>query len=103
MKYFTYDERLGIHTPDLHQSWELYSSHEQAAILSQWENIRGTIPDRILAIEQTINTKQDQLSLEEDFERSCELNWEIASHASVINDLWLWYRTAEHVTNKAHT
>ncbi|MBY6035191.1 hypothetical protein KUV80_00905 [Fictibacillus nanhaiensis] len=99
---FIMDERLGIAIPNLYQSWEDYEKDEQAYLLLQWEKIRGTIPDRIAEIERQINTLQDQLSVEDNFEVSCELNFKISSLASVINDLWLWYRLNQHVTSKIH-
>lgn len=99
---FVWDEKLGISVPDLHKSWEEYERAEQAAILLQWEKIRGTIPDRIREIETQINKLQDRLSIEENFELSCELNEKIASQASIINELWLWYRLNQQVTSKVH-
>jgi len=102
MSDFTFDERLGIDLPSLQHAWEDYSRDRQEALLAHWESIRGTIPDRIYEIEQNINLKQDQLSIEENFETSCRLNWEIAELASVINDLWLWYRTHQDISSKLH-
>ncbi|MCQ6266575.1 hypothetical protein M1K46_13010 [Fictibacillus sp. WQ 8-8] len=99
---FVFNERLGIELPLLQKAWEDYAPARQEGILAQWESIRGTIPDRIHDIEQIINTKQDQLGVEENFERSCKLNWEIAELASVINDLWLWYRTHQDINLKLH-
>jgi hypothetical protein len=101
-QYFIYDERLGIPLPKLEKEWEDYSEDEQHAILLRWENIRGTIPDRIAELEKIINEKQDQLSDENDFERSCRLNSEIAELASIINDLWIWYRMNQTVSMRAH-
>ncbi len=99
---FVWDYKLRISVPDLHKSWEEYERAEQAAILLQWEKIRGTIPDRIREIETQINKLQDRLSIEENFELSCELNEKIASQASIINELWLWYRLNQQVTSKVH-
>ena len=99
---FAYDERLGIRLPVLEKAWEEYSEKEQHAILLEWENIRGMIPDRIAELEQTINQKQAELSDESDFARSCRLNSEIAELASVINDLWIWYRLNQTVSAKLH-
>lgn len=99
---FSYDERLGIYIPDLHLEWEKYTDEAQHSILLHWENIRGSIPDRIADIEGTINLKQEQLNDEEDFPRSCELNSEIAELASVINDLWLWFRANQTISGKMH-
>jgi hypothetical protein len=100
--HFVWDEKLGISVPSLNNTWEAYDKSDQAVILLQWEKIRGTIPDRITEIEKQINTLQDQLSIEENFELSCELNEKIASQASIINDLWLWYRLNQQVTSKIH-
>ncbi|WLD92368.1 hypothetical protein [Alkalihalobacillus sp. AL-G] len=99
---FVYDNRLGIKLPELEDTWEDYSKYTQESILSKWESIRGTIPDRIKDIEEEINNKQEQLNAEENFERSCQLNSDIADLASVINDLWIWYRTQNHVSLKVH-
>ncbi|AMM94189.1 hypothetical protein QUF81_10165 [Peribacillus simplex] len=99
---FTYDERLGIPIPDLNLEWDEYTKGEQQQILVQWENIRGSIPDRIKELESTINRKQFQLSDESNFTKSCQLNSEIAELASIINDLWLWYRTNQGVSEKMH-
>ena len=60
------------------------------------------IPDRIKVLENSINIKQAQLSNESDFERSCQLNGEIADLASIINDLWLWFRTNQETAEKVH-
>jgi hypothetical protein len=92
-EYFLFDNRLGIHIPDLDLDLEYFKMDTQQDILFQWEQIRGSIPDRIADLEQTINMKQAQLENETDFPRSCRLNKEIAELASVINDLWIWYRT----------
>ncbi|WP_340371839.1 hypothetical protein [Peribacillus sp. FSL E2-0218] len=99
---FTYDERLGIDIPDLNLEWDEYTKGEQQQILVHWENIRGSIPDRIKELETTINRKQNQLSDESDFASSCQLNSEIADLASIINDLWLWYRANQGVSEKMH-
>lgn len=99
---FIWDEKLGISVPKLYKSWETYDKTEQSAILLHWEKIRGTIPDRIAEIETQINKLQDRLSIEENFEVSCELNERIASLASIINELWLWYRLNQQVTFKIH-
>lgn len=91
--YFSYDERLGIEVPTLQLDWEQHSERIRQKILLYWEQIRGGIPDRIASLEKVINEKQSQLESETDFNRSCQLNNEIAELASIINDLWLWYRT----------
>lgn len=92
---FVYDERLGICLPHLKYEWEMYSRETQARILFEWETIRGTILDRINELEALINEKQEKLGREEDFTVSCHLNHEISELASVINDLWIWFRTRQ--------
>ncbi|WP_342432577.1 hypothetical protein [Neobacillus sp. FSL H8-0543] len=101
-KHFTFDQRLGISLPDLKIDWEHYDLETQNAILFCWEQIRGSIPDRIQELENNINEKQEQLSIESSFVRSCELNNDIAGLASIINDLWLWYRANQVLSEKAH-
>ena len=86
-----FNHQLGIHILDLPNNWEQYDIEKQQHILFHWEQIRGTIPDRIVELEQEINHKQAQLSNESN-SPSCQLNTEIAELASIINDLWLWYR-----------
>ncbi|AGT33099.1 hypothetical protein M493_14300 [Geobacillus genomosp. 3] len=95
---FIDDKRLGIRLPHLDKPWDDYSADEQEAILLEWEAIRGLIPDRIAALERKIDEKQDELGRETDFERSCQLNAEVAELASIINDLWIWYRVSPHVS-----
>ncbi|MDQ0161066.1 hypothetical protein J2S06_000136 [Bacillus alveayuensis] len=92
MQFFQYNERLGIMLPHLEKRLEEYEETIQEEILLKWEQIRGKIPDRIKSLEQWINQKQTQLEEEEDFETSCLLNSQIAELASIINDLWIWYR-----------
>jgi len=89
---FRYDERLGIRLPELDLDWEMYTEEERAAILLEWELIRGTIPDRVKGFEELIKEKQEMLNNEENFAESCRLNSAIAELASRINDLHLWYR-----------
>lgn len=101
-QYFSYDERLGIEIPVLQLDWEEYPESTQQLILLHWEERRGAIPDRIALLEQEINRKQAQLYEEEDFERSCQLNEEIAELASIINDLWLWFRMNQEVIPTYH-
>jgi len=100
--FFLYNARLSIYVPNNQIQWDLLSNDEQQNILLQWENIRGNIPDRIHDLENIINLKQEQLNKEEDFAVSCSLNTEIAELASIINDLWLWYRTQQDVSAKTH-
>lgn len=97
-EFFYFDERLGIHIPDLELDFEDYHLDTQHSILFHWEQIRGSIPDRIADLEKTINLKQAQLQEENSFPISCKLNKEIAELASIINDLWIWYRTHESVS-----
>ncbi|WP_261133263.1 hypothetical protein [Bacillus sp. Marseille-Q3570] len=99
---FTINERLGIKLPLLKRSWDNYPKETQELILSEWESVRGKIPDRIKELENEINDRQSQLYREEDFERSCELNSEISELASIINDLWIWYRADNRITRKSH-
>lgn len=101
-RFFKMNKRLGIQLPHLEREWDEYSYEEQQEILLKWEEIRGHIPDRIYEVEKIINKKQAKLEVEEDFELTCQLNSENADHASVINDLWIWYRTNEDVTDKGH-
>lgn len=100
--YFILDERLGIRLPALEMEWEAYSREERADILLEWEEIRATIPDRIIRIEAVIIEKTKQMSEEENFIRSCQLNSEIHELASVINDLNIWFRVQQDHDTKVH-
>lgn len=100
--YFIYSQRLGIDIPSLEYDWRSYTEETQSAILLRWEEIRGTIPDRVKELEEQINDRLSQLNEEEDFERSCLLNDEISDLASCINDLWIWFRTNEELSSKLH-
>ncbi|MFX3625391.1 MAG: radical SAM protein [Ectobacillus sp.] len=103
-QYFKFDGRLGIEVPYLKQDWEDIPSAEQHGILLKWEEIRGKIPDRIKSLEALINEKQHQLNHEGNFHVSCILNSEIAELASIINDLWIWYRINQDISaEKAHS
>lgn len=102
-EYFSFDQRLGIEIPDFARDWDDFRKEIQNEVLFYWEQIRGTIPDRIVELEKLINQKQAQLSNESSFTRSCELNNEIADLASIINDLWLWYRANQTVSGKIHS
>lgn len=102
VEHFLYNERLGISIPDFEKNWDDYPQATQQMILFQWEKIRGRIPDRIANLEEMINAKQAQLNDEGNFIKSCELNNEISELASIINDLWLWYRTNQNITEKMH-
>ncbi|MEH7373828.1 hypothetical protein [Neobacillus drentensis] len=101
-EYFSFDDRLGIELPDLTMELADYSIETQEDILLYWEQVRGSIPDRIGELEIQINQKQALLSNESNFPRSCQLNTEIAELASIINDLWLWYRANEVLSTKVH-
>ncbi|WP_229750336.1 hypothetical protein [Paenibacillus nasutitermitis] len=100
---FRWNERLGIALPELQQEWEGYSEQVRAAIVTQWEIIRGTIPDRVFAYERLIHVKQAELFEEEDFETSCCINSEIAELASRINDLHIWYRINQEIEPRRHS
>ncbi|MDQ0272093.1 hypothetical protein [Cytobacillus purgationiresistens] len=101
-EFFTLNERLGILVPSFEYEWEMYDKETQQGILLYWEKIKGHIPDRMAELEKIINRKQDALSNESDFNHSCRLNSEIAELASQINDLWLWYRTNQNLSDKRH-
>ncbi|MCQ6274389.1 hypothetical protein JMM81_05270 [Bacillus sp. V3B] len=101
-EYFFYNDRLGIYLPAEDLEWSHLPEEIKASILLHWENIRGAIPDRIQDLEKLINQKQAQLSDEGDFKLSCQLNSEIAELASIINDLWLWFRTNQVISEKMH-
>lgn len=96
-EFFQMDERLGIQLPLLNKDWQEYELAEQEGIVAVWEIIRGHIPDRIKELEVSINSRQAQLNVEENFEKSCQLNSEISELASIINDLWIWYRTNQNI------
>lgn len=99
-EFFQMDNRLGILLPVLDKDWHQYSLKVQEGIIAEWEIIRGHIPDRIKELEVTINAKQAQLDTEENFNLSCQLNSQIAEMASIINDLWIWYRTNQNVVEE---
>jgi hypothetical protein len=101
-EYFSFDHRLGIPLPELTLELDHFNKATQQEILFYWEQVRGSIPDRISDLETEINLKQALLSNESNFPRSCQLNTEIAELASIINDLWLWYRANEVLSTKVH-
>jgi hypothetical protein len=101
-KHFIFNDRLGIKLPHLEDEWEHYNAYDQQEIIVTWETIRGRIPDRIAELESFINEKQHELGEEDNFARSCKLNSEISDLASIINDLWLWYRMNQSVSLKTH-
>jgi len=100
--HFIRNERLGIRLPALSLEWEEYTSSERDDILLEWEEIRATIPDQILRVETVIIDKTKQMSEEENFEVSCQLNSEIHELASVINDLNIWFRVQQDHETKMH-
>jgi len=95
MSFFVYDERLKLLLPNLDKPLDQYDVCIKEEMLFKWEQIRGTIPDRIKQLEKQIMEKQNQLEEEENFDITCKLNTEIAELASIINDLWIWYRVTE--------
>lgn len=95
VQLFMHDKRLGIPVPTFLDNLNDLSEETRNSVLYQWEVIRGTIPDRIAELEKEINVKQKQLSEETDFDTSCQLNEEISELASIINDLWIWFRKNE--------
>lgn len=100
VELFLHDERLGISIPTFLDNWNELSEEMRNSLSFQWETIRGTIPDRIAEIEKTINSKQKQLYEETDFDICCRLNSEISELASIINDLWIWFRKNEITSSK---
>lgn len=95
---FDLDDRLGIPLPRLSKDFDEFTEHEQSEMLLRWEEIRGTIPDRIKQLERIIISKQEQLNVEDNFVRSCLLNSEIAELAGTINELHLWFRVNQDIT-----
>lgn len=98
-EFFLQDDRLGIPIPCTEKCWEKLNSMTRQTVLYEWENIRGQIPDRIAELEMQINRKQAKLEEEYNFKRCCQLNSEIAELASIINDLWIWYRKHEDMSS----
>ncbi|TVY04104.1 hypothetical protein [Cohnella terricola] len=99
--HFVFSERLGIEIPSLQCDWDELDSGSQTVILTRWELIRGSIPDRIMGFEAVIRVKQQLLFEEDDFTRSCLLNGEIADLASRINDLNIWFRAQQELNGDA--
>jgi len=94
-RQFVYSERHDIALPSLETDWDELPLACRIAILSKWEMIRGTIPDRIKSLEDVIRVKQQLLFEEDDFAESCLINGDIADLASRINDLNIWFRTRQ--------
>ncbi|WP_241156886.1 hypothetical protein [Bacillus sp. FJAT-42376] len=78
------------------------SIKDHSAAMAQWEKERSKIPDRIAELEDVIRAKQRRMDHEENFEAACLYNAAIADLASVINDLWLWYRAFDPFGEKTH-
>nr|NNM89986.1 hypothetical protein [Bacilli bacterium] len=91
--YFVYDERLGMHTPQLLREWHEYSLTERDQILSQWETLRGGIPAIISRFEDEIRDRQEKLHQVEEWDDSVRLLEEVNDYASRINDLNILFRT----------
>lgn len=75
----------------------MYSTEDKEEILNEWENIRGFIPDYVRSFEKEIEYKQSLLDNEENLDISCQLNHEISELASIINELWIYYRKEESI------
>lgn len=104
MNSFVFDQRLGIKIPSLQVDWETLTRKEQQEIIHQWDILREAIPDRIKVLEEEIRVRQQKLDKEEDFMASCTLNTEISDLASIINDLNLWYRVDQEISDdKPHS
>ncbi|WP_338782317.1 hypothetical protein [Metabacillus sp. FJAT-52054] len=86
----------------MHIPSKFRSMKDRSIMMAEWEKERGKIPDRISELEDLIRAKQRLMDNEEHFETACLYNSEIAGLASVINDLWLWYRAADPLAGKAH-
>ncbi|EXX85520.1 hypothetical protein BG53_08045 [Paenibacillus darwinianus] len=100
---FRLSDRLGIELPVIDGEWDGIPKAERAAALARWESIRGSIPDRIFALERRIHMLQARLFEEDDFGASCALNWDIAELASRINDLHIWYRINQEIETRRHS
>ncbi len=102
-RFFTYDNRLGIKIPALEREWTFYSEKSSAGYPPNMGIHSGTDSrQKFNLLEKSINQKQAALEDETNFIRSCELNSEIGELASIINDLWIWYRTNEEISKKVH-
>lgn len=99
---FKFDRRLGIPIPTEALAFEQLSERERAEVLTYWEQIRGSIPDRILQLETEINQLQERLANSDVFSESCRINSEVADRASTINDLNLWFRVDESAHESRH-
>lgn len=100
---FVYDERLDIHVPSLDRPFEAYDIQERLDMIENWESIRGRIPTKVMALERLIERKLSEMGNENNFEKSCQINGEIAELASQIHDLQIWYRISQdEPTEKTH-
>jgi hypothetical protein len=100
---FVHDERLGIPVPVLTHDWLDYSIAEQEAMIARWESIRARIPDRVKALEGVINQHQEEISVEEDWDRVCDHYEEVYRIASIINDLNIWMSIEQHTSDATAT
>jgi hypothetical protein len=99
--YLIEDTRLGIPVVRISEKeWDDLSFENKQQLLYEWELIRAKIPGRIHEVEAMIIVRQDALSLEDNFETACRLNREIYELASIINDLHLWYRANQEISEK---
>ena len=102
---FNFEERLGIEIPYLDKDWQEYSLNERTSILEKWELMRGRIPAQIAFFESEIESLQEDLHQEEDWDKSLHLMQQVSDYASRINDLNILFRTqpdAEPVQEIAH-
>ena len=90
---FMYEERLGIEVPYLEKDWQDYSLNERTSILEKWELMRGRIPAQIAEFESQIESLQNDLHGEEDWDRSLSIMQQVSDYASRINDLNILFRT----------
>lgn len=91
-KYFVFDQRLDLFVPIKNIPWQALSYDETKAVEVYWETERGKIPTKIKELDRRMEQLQECLSREESFEKACEWNDSLSSLASIVNDLWLWYR-----------
>ncbi|MDG5789083.1 hypothetical protein QA612_16625 [Evansella sp. AB-P1] len=89
---FVKDERLGISIPNLDRDWKSYTLKEQSMILSSWEKERAKIPDKIKELEKIVTYKTKELLVENNGDKMEQLNNEIMTFASMINDLNILFR-----------
>ncbi len=109
---FNFEERLGIEVPYLEKDWQEYSLNERTSILEKWELMRGRIPAQIAYFESEIESLQENLHQEEDWDKSLQLMQLVSDYASRINDLNILFRTqpdaepfyemAQHSPNDEH-